>query len=284
MYPVSRNVGQLQERWNLPTDHLPIGIQYDDVRIVSWNVLNTGAIKWILEDGQGLKRSMIGRQNVRIDPQSELTIRDVTMSDYIIKVLENGASIVGLQECSYPFLDILERKLPEEYELLAYLDDEHTDQTAIIYNQNVVNLLDYRSDKNVFSARRNREVQNAIFSINKEDNGEHESEEKSILRVINAHLPGGPGSTSPEEFSQYILQNKGNLPMIAMGDMNKTPQGMQRPYYDLYAPYCTNISPERCVSIAIDHFLVANIPKSQIRILQPDEILPGLDEMVRLLN
>ena len=33
-------VGDLHEKWQFPSDHLPVGIEVDGIKIISWNVLN----------------------------------------------------------------------------------------------------------------------------------------------------------------------------------------------------------------------------------------------------
>jgi hypothetical protein len=53
-------VGELHEKWRFPSDHLPVGIEVNGVRILSWNVLNNAYIEWVTEkDSQGLNGSLI---------------------------------------------------------------------------------------------------------------------------------------------------------------------------------------------------------------------------------
>ena len=61
-------VGELQEKWQFPSDHLPIGMTFEDLHIASWNVLDAKYMDWVMEkDSQGLKRSMIGEEHVYIE-------------------------------------------------------------------------------------------------------------------------------------------------------------------------------------------------------------------------
>ena len=48
-------MGELHEKWQFPSDHLPVGIEVDGVKIISWNVLNNVYMEWVTtKDSQGL--------------------------------------------------------------------------------------------------------------------------------------------------------------------------------------------------------------------------------------
>ena len=42
-------MGELQEKWQFPSDHLPVGMNLDGLKIASWNVLNPLYMNWVIE-------------------------------------------------------------------------------------------------------------------------------------------------------------------------------------------------------------------------------------------
>src|SRR5262245_39874654 len=65
--PKGTYVGKLQEKWQFPSDHLPIGMTMDGLNIASWNVLDASFMRWMTEkDSQGLKHSMIVDEHIYI--------------------------------------------------------------------------------------------------------------------------------------------------------------------------------------------------------------------------
>ena len=81
-------VGELQEKWQFLSDHLPIGMTIDDLNIVSWNVLDAEYMSWITKNEQGLSRSMITDEHVYIG-DSKLTIRDKHVVDLILQTISH---------------------------------------------------------------------------------------------------------------------------------------------------------------------------------------------------
>src|SRR5579872_6905049 len=49
LQPKGVYVGELQELWQFPSDHLPIGMTFDDLHFVSWNVLDAEYMSWVTE-------------------------------------------------------------------------------------------------------------------------------------------------------------------------------------------------------------------------------------------
>src|SRR5579859_7614015 len=72
-------VGELQESWDFPSDHLPIGVFLgdgeDETLLISWNVLNSAYLKLIYENSQGLSRSALTRDDFAIK-ETGLTLRE----------------------------------------------------------------------------------------------------------------------------------------------------------------------------------------------------------------
>ena len=97
-------VGELQERWKFPSDHLPIGISIQDTttsfRVISWNVLNSAYMKWIYDNSQGLARSDLTKEDIPIK-EGGLTLRE----QHVIDLVQSfSTDILCLQECSEIFI------------------------------------------------------------------------------------------------------------------------------------------------------------------------------------
>ncbi len=49
LQPMGTYVGELQEKWQFPSDHLPIGMTFEDLHFASWNVLDAEYMSWVTE-------------------------------------------------------------------------------------------------------------------------------------------------------------------------------------------------------------------------------------------
>jgi|GEM_PF-2765614 len=96
-------VNELHAQWQFPSDHLPVGIEVDGVKIISWNVLNNAYMEWVTtKDSQGLNGSMISDLDKVVRPNG-LTQRDLVVIDMVASMMHSG-DVVALQECGLPFL------------------------------------------------------------------------------------------------------------------------------------------------------------------------------------
>jgi hypothetical protein len=284
--PMGRWVGELQERWQFPSDHLPIGMTIDDLHIASWNILNSEYMGWVFKNSQGLSRSLLTQEHIYLEG-SKLTYRDLHVLASIKSMLVHPThprSAISLQECSAPMVEELLRHLPEDYGVVLSSQTAVKDQNVVIYDKRVFDYDPSRSQivGGIFS-KDTRTVMNVCF-VRKDT---HEA-----IRVVNAHLPGEPGNPAPAEFAAYVayLANSNAL-IIAMGDMNfnevemktefakRAPQGFQ---FDMLAPYCTNISLDFC-SKSIDHFFIYAQDKHAICENTPEDVMPGLSNTVQFL-
>ncbi len=285
--PRTQEVGELQERWKFPSDHLPIGMTVDGLHFASWNVLNSEYMSWIEKNTQGLSRSLIMQEHIYIDGTG-LTIRDLHVIENIKSMLTHPThprSVISLQECSQAFIEELQKQLPEEYGIVLSSETPLKDQNIAIYDKRVLELDSFQIQKNIFSLQPDRTVMNLCF-VQKEGAGQK-------IRVINAHLPGEPGNPAPEEFAAYAASlSSPDVITIAMGDMNfnevemgnafekETPSGME---FTIVAPYCTNIGLD-LYSKSIDHFFVLAQGQHEISQSSAEEVLIGLEETVNLLD
>ncbi len=272
-------VGELQERWQFPSDHLPIGMTIGDLSFASWNVLDSAYMRWVIENSQGLSRSMIMDEHIYIG-ESELSVRDQHTIRLVLQMLSNDRSILSLQECSAPFLTELKAQLPDRYKII-----EHYGEATII-DLNRFQILSAKQVTGVFAEDPKRGFQELILRCLDND---------QKFRIINAHIPGDPAKPARFEFAKYLASTfDPGITTIALGDMNfnelEMADAMTQAFQDenpfaIYSPYCTNISPYSFISKAIDHFIVYSPDQtSKVTFNLPEQLLDGLTPIVALLN
>lgn len=282
MEPMGGYVGELQGKWQFPSDHLPIGMSFDGLHVVSWNVLDDKHMSWVIEkNSQGLSHSMIADEHIYL-ADSKLTVRDQHVVDLVLQMIEHPThprSILALQECSQPFIQELRLRLPSRFEII-----ENGDKSLLL-NRNLFEVLSAKVSSGVFANEPDATVQEV--TICRLDNGEG-------LRLVNVHLPGDPTKPAPFELARY-LENTFDpaLATVCMGDMNfnelEMSEAMSQAFsqsspYSVYSPYCTNISPRSFYSKAIDHFLVYSPNPCSVLLSRPNQILPQLERTAALLQ
>ncbi|MBX9924573.1 MAG: hypothetical protein K2Y01_10725 [Rhabdochlamydiaceae bacterium] len=294
-------VGELQEKWQFPSDHLPIGMTHDGDHFFSWNVLDAKYMSWITtKNTMGLSRSMIAQEHdISYNPKRpSLTPRDMHVASLVLDAIHHPThprSILALQECGRPFLEHLKSVLPPHFEFCSYggnsilIDTNHFERIAssnsVIFNQ--------------FLDSPDVAFQNIYVRRLSDD---------KILRLINIHMPGNPSLPSRFEFAKYLQESfTPEDSIIVMGDMNfneiemsealewafkgeiEMSEALEKEFkgdspFSLYAPYCTNISPGILKSKAIDHFLVYPSNEDTVQVNGPNEVLPDLQTHVSLLG
>jgi len=280
--PMGTYVGELQEKWKFPSDHLPIGMTLDDLNIVSWNVLDVAYMNWVIEkNSQGLSHSMIADEHVYIG-DSQLTVRDRHVADLVLETISHPThprSILCLQECSNAFIEELRSRLPAHFEIIS----NHGE--AVLLDRRLFDIVETKEVSGIFSDAPYRTFQD--ISIRRLDNGQ-------LLRVVNVHLPGDPLKPGRFEFARYLANTLDpKVTTLAMGDMNfdelEMTDAMAQAFqnqspFSVYSPYCTNISPVVFRSKVIDHFLVYSPNESSAILNKPEEIMSGLAPIVDLLE
>ncbi len=282
LQPMGTYVGELQERWQFPSDHLPIAMTYDNLQFVSWNVLDAEYMDWVIEkNSQGLSRSMIAKEHVYIG-DSNLTLRDVHIADQIMEMISHTThprGILSLQECSKAFIKELKSRLPEYFKVVGGHGE------AILVDLRQFEIVESKKVVGIFTDAPKRSFQD--ITLRRLDNGQS-------LRLINIHLPGDPTKPGPFEFARYLADTfDPNKTTIAMGDMNfnelEMGDAMRQAFpitspFSINSPYCTNISPNAFNSKAIDHFITYSAEGAPMRLNTPDQIMTGLDPIVSLLQ
>lgn len=275
-------VGELQEKWQFPSDHLPIAMTYKDVHIASWNVLSSDYMSWVLEkNSQGLSRSQIADEHVFIG-NSKLTIRDQHVVRNILEMIQHPThprSLLSLQECSSAFIKELKSHLPQNMQMVVSGED------VLLVNRDLFEVVDAKAVAGVFTDAPKRTFQDV--TLRKLDTQE-------TIRILNAHLPGDATKPGRYQFAQYMADEfDPAVSMIAMGDMNFDELEMadamrsafaQNSPFKISSPYCTNVAPVSFVSKAIDHFFTYSPDGAAVRLDRPEEILDGLAPLVALLQ
>lgn len=285
--PMGQFIGELQERWQFPSDHLPIGMTIDGMNIASWNVLNAAYMDWIDKNTQGLSHSQIRQEHVLVNEEG-LTIRDQHVVNEILSMLNHPThpkSILSLQECGAPFLKELQKKLPTNFAIIYSDALNAEDQNVVIFNKDKLSYDPAHSEMTtgIFSEQQSRSVMNLIF-INTDNQKE--------IRLINAHLPGDPTKPAAQEFANFVASQASDILTIAGGDMNFNEVIMQDAFekvlapsmhFQIVAPYCTNAGLD-FRSKSIDHFFVISANDEKARKAKPEEVLTGLQKTVDLLQ
>ncbi len=283
--PMGKFVGELQEKWQFPSDHLPTGMTIDGLHIASWNVLNSIYMGWIEKNSQGLSRSLIAQEDVYLEG-SKLTFRDLHVIECIKSMLAHPThprSVISLQECGEAFLTELQRQLPEEYGIVLSSNVPIKDQNIFIYDKRTLDYDPSRSGISKIFSKDERTVLNVCLT--RRDTGE-------ALRLINGHLPGEPGNAAPDEFAAYTGSfASANETVIAMGDMNFNEVEMKTAFQrnapegfplQTISPYCTNIGLDFC-SKSIDHFFIVSNKRSTLLKNDAEEVMVGLRATLELL-
>lgn len=284
LQPLGVYVGELQEKWQFPSDHVPIGMTFENLNFVSWNVLDAKFMNWVTEkNSQGLSRSMIVDEHVYIG-DSNLTVRDKHVIDLILQTISHPThprSLLSLQECGEPFIEELSSRVPAHFEMISNRDRGE----AVLIDRRCFEIVAAKEVSDIFADAPYRTFQD--ITLRRLDNGQ-------LLRLVNAHLPGDPTKPARFEFAQYLAKTfDPALTTLAMGDMNfnelEMADAMARAFrnnspFSLYSPYCTNVSPDVFNSKAIDHFLVYSPSESSVELNAPDQIMPGLASVAALLQ
>lgn len=272
-------VGELQEKWEFPSDHMPIGITFEGVHYASWNVLDAMYMDWVIEkNSQGLSRSQIADEHVFIG-DTKLTLRDQHVIDLILQAISHPThpkSIFSLQESGGPFLKELRSRLPSYFNLTS----SHGE--TVLFDTRSFELVEAKSVYGIFADNPERAIQEILLKHNGEQ-----------IRLLNIHLPGDPKKPGRFEFAAYLHRTfDPSLTTLVMGDMNfneeEMADAMEKAFennspFSLHSPYPTNISPYVFNSKAIDHFFVYSPKGSTVTLSTPEEIMPEASAIVDLL-
>lgn len=260
-------VGDLGEKWQFPSDHLPIGAQVGEAHIAMWNVLDTRYLYHIHVNHQGLKNSLITAANVPVDLFSKLTVRESLIVDMVLEMVwhpENPRNLIALQEVGEEVLIELKRRLPKRMVCLTTFDGNLANGDLFIYDSSVFDQVSLRSD---YYRVRPRNTMMTLTLLAKESG--------RLYHFVQSHIPGGPVASVParKEFAEELLLNfDPGATTVVMGDMNRSPDffmkdlkelseefGMEHPpFANLWVPYPTHIDTHKRASWIDNFFIYTN--------------------------
>lgn len=308
--PMGKVVGKLHEKWQFPSDHVPIGARVGGLNIASYNVLNTRYLEnrdesFVYQDSQGLNGSMITELNKK-DDTATLTHRDEIVFGQVAFLMQQF-DVLALQECSPAFVAFLKEMYGSSHfgiiERMQHFTEsgkdpeQGTDGNVILYNkekftlQNVPGL--ENADRSVFAKSKvkdsKKERDNPLVTAVLQNNANG-----LTYRFVNAHLPGNKRLNGHDSFTQHLQKqrNEGET-LIALGDMNFNEvemddaiarnMKMKQGEYSRVSPYPTIVEPKTLRSQAIDHIFVFS-KDVQAQAMAPEQVLPDLDKTVNLLR
>lgn len=276
-------VGELQEKWQFPSDHLPIGVSIaqgkDSFSVVSWNVLNSEYMHWIRNNDQGLGRSALTKEDIPVK-ENGFTLREQHVLDALLEMIQSSKQIICLQECSERFIQELKNQLPPSMKILCSSDNPVRNQNIVLYDEKLFGFVEKNLHRDAFPSDPGRPLMEVVL----EKDGVR-------YRIFNAHLRCDSASAQRNELAQFVgkRQVEGEVTLV-LGDLNVDQTQMaasfaalSRPFIP-FSPYKTTVSPELC-SKAIDHiFIDAGGHPLQIRALEANQLLQDLEKSVKLFD
>lgn len=282
-------VGELGTSWQFPSDHLPRGATVGNFHIAFWNILNKSYLGYIEENTQGLRHSSILNDNVSIEPNDSLTIREMISGQMILEMINHPThprSLIALEETHSNVHKYLKKILPSNW-VIATPPNRPNSQDIFLYDSNVFEHVAFEATK--YSSKFSKK----IFTITL-----REKASDKIFRFLQSHIPGGPNSREAcANFSEEALkQYDPNLTLILMGDMNKPPaviqkaltkaamiSGCSQPFTYLPIAHASHIN-TRLEASWVDNFFIYS-PDTHIQASDlPEEICVDLVPIVQLLN
>lgn len=285
-------IGEIGEKWQFPSDHLPRGMSVGNLHIAFWNILNKNYLHHIEENTQGLRNSSILTDNVPANNGSTLTLRELQSIEIIFGMINHPThprSIIGLEETHGDVLQYLKKNLPSNW-VVANPPGQPNSQDLYLYDTNVFEFV------NVRGVRYTENMPKCIFTLTLREKTSGE-----VYRFVQSHIPGGPSSAEgcAKFANEAIKQFNANETTILMGDMNASPTsikdalraaatkaGFQRqPYYYLPIDHPSHIN-TKLEAAWIDNFFIyrPKIPGKVLPSHLPTEVHQSLEPIVDLFR
>lgn len=286
-------VGELGEKWQFTSDHLPIGLTIDNIHIAHWNTLNKDYLYHIDENTQGLKKSAIKRDDTPVQACDFLTVREAIIGWQVIEMVTHPThprSLITLQELNRDVLGYLERHLPKNW-VIKTPPNQPFSQDVFLYDTDVFEFVDLDAVKYDFRYPK------TIFTLTL-----REKSSGKKIRFVQSHVPYNPlySKQGCAQFAELaIKQFDPDLIMVLMGDMNQSPdvvqsflekaaldKEMKNPYRHCGVEYPSHINTHLQASW-IDHFFIYTPEKQKITVEvshNPEEVCSTLVSTVQLLD
>ncbi len=268
--PIVKHVDPLKERqWRFPSDHLPIGMTFDSIHYVSWNVLDPASVEEAIKNKPEVKFSLIGSEHIALG-DAPLTLREKHVVDLILEMISDPVrprSLLSLQECSKPFLEELRAKLPNPFEILS------NGAEALVLDRRYFDPIEVKEESGIFSAEPTKTLQNIL--VRRLDTGE-------TMRIVNVQIPKDPPyeNKSPVEFAQYLSRTfDPSQTTLVMGDMNCNAKQISEAMAKSPFAKSTTRSPE-----TTDYFFTYAPRPIAMETQLPDEVLRDIAPHAALLD
>jgi hypothetical protein len=266
--PIGHYVGKLGEQWQFPSDHLPIGIGYDDLSILSWNILDTDYISAIsYKNAKGLRGSLILEKNYYYQSPS-ITERDLLVIDFLMIMMTNERPIdlFFIQECNPLVFSEINNRLPKNFSCLfqqGLLMIINKDKIEVTCND-VSEQIGAPNIQSVWikNKKTTKEVQLLNVATKQQD-------------VLFAFLQKLDASLQKD----YIIT--GDMPLDEI-DIRQYLSDFPSLSMSIVSPYCTSIAPNIFESIASNYFLLTS--NHETKILNLCLIYPDLAKFIDMIN
>lgn len=283
-------VGELGANWQFPSDHLPRGATLGNFHIAFWNVLNKDYLFHIENNTQGLRESSILVDNVPVEPNKPLTVREMICGQMVLEMINHPThprSLIALQETHVDLQDYLKENLPAHWTIVTP-EDQPNSQDIFLYNMDVFEFIDDVAVK-YFS-----KSSATIFTLTL-----REIASNKVFRFLQSHIPGGPINSTEgcRKFSEEALkQYDPNLTIVLMGDMNQTQDVIQKalekaaenkeiiqPFNYLPIAYPSHINTQ-LEATWIDHFFIYSSDTFTQASDDPEEMFASLATILELIG
>lgn len=257
-------VGELGAAWQFPSDHLPVGATVGNIHLVSWNILETRYLHYIIGNGQGLRDSLILSANVPIAGGRALTVRERLLVDAVLKMVrhpEVPRGLIALEETGKHVFQELKKELPSHMVMVAQ-PEEFNQEDLFIYDNTIFDFVSFQAEHYVV------EPKSTFLTLTLVEKSSGRS-----YRFIQSHVPGGPIKSAParKELAAALMESfDPEMITVLMGDMNRSSdyfivdfekaareKGLERqPFVNLPIPYPTHIDTAR-EATWIDNLFIA---------------------------
>lgn len=274
-------IGELGSKWNFPSDHIPVAGEVANIRIGSWNILNSKWIHFFNENREGLAASAILSEDVPLYENGKWTKREEHTLQIVLSLL-GKLDLIVLQECSNPFIRALSSNLPDNWSLLRATNGDPENDIIALYNQNKLYLDTDRSEflGCAYACKAGKGIMNMHFT----------SHAGTGMRVIHTHVPGDPKMPGLAELAAYLDKNKEAILTVVAGDLNFTEDRVASafilaglpPFHNLVSVN-TVVATDK-IAKSIDHILVFNEGIACANSITHSELSKEIEGVSTLIN
>jgi endonuclease/exonuclease/phosphatase family metal-dependent hydrolase len=272
---------ELGQRWQFPSDHIPVAADVMGTRLCTWNVLNSRWTSFFEQNEEGLAASSIIADNIRVSPNTRLTVRDQKAITLSLELL-NKVDLLLLQECGPAFSFELAEKIPAPFQMIRTLMIGSENDIFVVYNSQRLSYHPQESQllDSPYEAKHLRPIMNLLF----------QKQDGSKLRVIHSHVPGDPELPCLNEFADHIgnTYNPETTTIVA-GDLNFLKSEVQEKLAGVgisgeayLSNLNTSLGPKRGAK-CIDHIIVLN-PSGPCQAIEASELAPEIVVASSLIN